>query len=80
MCSSDLNGRPALLRPLAAAKRLVVAGVNAIAMVTPPGENGKINPNILCAAKIAGVSEIYKVGGAQAIAALAYGTETIAPV
>lgn len=58
----------------------VVAGVNAIAMVTPPGENGKINPNILCAAKIAGVSEIYKVGGAQAVAALAYGTETIAPV
>ena len=58
----------------------VVAGVNAIAMVTPPGEDGKINPNILCAAKIAGVSEIYKVGGAQAIAALAYGTETIAPV
>lgn len=58
----------------------VVAGVDAIAMVTPPGKDGKINPNILCAAKIAGVSEIYKVGGAQAIAALAYGTETIAPV
>lgn len=58
----------------------VVAGVGAIAMVTPPGKDGKINPNILCAAKIAGVSEIYKVGGAQAIAALAYGTETIAPV
>lgn len=58
----------------------IVAGVDAIAMVTPPGKNGKINPNILAAAKIAGVKEIYKVGGAQAIAALAYGTETIAPV
>jgi histidinol dehydrogenase len=58
----------------------VVAGVGAIAMVTPPGKDGKINPNILCAAKIAGISEIYKVGGAQAVAALAYGTETIAPV
>lgn len=58
----------------------VVAGVDAIAMVTPPGRDGKINPNILCAAKIAGVTEIYKVGGAQAIAALAYGTESIPPV
>ncbi len=58
----------------------MVAGVDAIAMVTPPGKNGKINPNILTAAKIAGVTEIYKVGGAQAIAALAYGTESIAPV
>lgn len=58
----------------------VVAGVHTIAMVTPPDASGKINSNILCAAKIAGVTEIYKVGGAQAIAALAYGTETIAPV
>ncbi|MCH4071466.1 histidinol dehydrogenase [Pseudoramibacter sp.] len=58
----------------------IVAGVHTIAMVTPPDASGQINSNILCAAKIAGVTEIYKVGGAQAIAALAYGTETIAPV
>ncbi|MGI6108674.1 MAG: histidinol dehydrogenase [Eubacteriaceae bacterium] len=57
-----------------------VAGVQSIAMVTPPGKNGKINPNILAAASIAGADEIYKCGGAQAIAALAYGTESIAPV
>ena len=57
-----------------------IAGVSSIAMVTPPGEDGKVNPTILAAAKIAGVDEIYKVGGAQAIAALAYGTENIAPV
>ena len=46
-------------------------------MVTPPGKDGKINPVILAAAKIAGVNRIFKVGGAQAIAALAYGTESI---
>lgn len=57
-----------------------VAGVNSIAMVTPPDKNGKINPYILAAAKIAGVSEIYKIGGAQSIAALAYGSETIKAV
>lgn len=55
----------------------VVAGVNEIAMATPPGRDGRIKPEILAAAKIAGVSEIYKAGGAQAIAALAYGTESI---
>jgi len=55
----------------------VVAGVKEIAMTTPPGADGKIKPEILVAAKIAGVSEIYKAGGAQAIAALAYGTESI---
>ena len=54
-----------------------LAGVGGIAMTTPPGRDGKIAPVILVAAKIAGVDEIYKVGGAQAIAALAYGTETI---
>ena len=48
-------------------------------MVTP-ASGGKINPLVLAAAKRAGVSEIYRVGGAQAVAALAYGTETIAPV
>lgn len=58
----------------------IVAGVKSIAMVSPPDKNGLINPTILAAAKIAGVSEIYKVGGAQAIAGLAYGTETIKPV
>jgi histidinol dehydrogenase len=56
-----------------------VAGVARIAMVTP-ASGGRINPLTLAAAKRAGVSEIYRVGGAQAIAALAYGTETIAPV
>jgi histidinol dehydrogenase len=54
-----------------------VAGVEKIVMCTPPGRDGKINPAILAAAGIAGVDEIYKVGGAQAIAAMAYGTETI---
>lgn len=57
-----------------------VAGVNEIIMVTPPGATGKINPGTLVAADIAGVDTIYKVGGAQAIAALAYGTETIPKV
>lgn len=56
-----------------------VAGVPRIVMVVPAG-GGKINPAVLAAAKIAGVSEIYRVGGAQAVAALAYGTETIEPV
>ncbi|UYQ71595.1 histidinol dehydrogenase [Pelagibacterium flavum] len=56
-----------------------VAGVERLAMVVPT-PNGMVNPAILAAAKIAGVSEIYRVGGAQAIAALAFGTETIAPV
>ena len=56
-----------------------VAGVARIAMVTP-AKDGKINPLVLAAARLAGVSEIYRVGGAQAIAALAYGTQSIAPV
>ena len=54
-----------------------IAGVRNIIMVTPPGADGKIRPQILTAAKIAGVDRIFKVGGAQAIAALAYGTESI---
>ena len=54
-----------------------VAGVNRIVMVTPPGKTGVINAGTLAAAKIAGADEIYKVGGAQAVAALAYGTESI---
>lgn len=54
-----------------------IAGVGEIIMVTPPGAGGKVNPHILAAAAIAGVTKIFKVGGAQAIAALAYGTESI---
>ena len=54
-----------------------IAGVKEIVMVTPPGSDGKVNPVILAAAKIAGIDKIFKVGGAQAIAALAYGTESI---
>ena len=54
-----------------------VAGVREVVMVTPPQKNGKVNPVILTAAKIAGIDRIFKVGGAQAIAALAYGTESI---
>lgn len=57
-----------------------VAGVKNIIMVTPPSKDGGINPYIGAAAKIAGVNTIYKVGGAQAIGALAYGTETIPKV
>lgn len=54
-----------------------IAGCPNIFMVTPPDKNGNINPNILAAAKVAGVDRIFKIGGAQAIAALAYGTETV---
>lgn len=57
-----------------------IAGVAQIVITTPPGKDGKINPAILVAARIAGVTEVYKVGGAQAIGALTYGTEQIAPV
>lgn len=56
------------------------AGVEEIVMVTPPGKDGKVNPGTLVAATIAGVNTIYKVGGAQAIAALAFGTESIPKV
>ncbi len=57
-----------------------VAGVPQIAMVTPPGTDKALNPAVLVAAQVAGIEEIYRVGGAQSIAALAYGTETIAKV
>ncbi|MBE6737555.1 MAG: histidinol dehydrogenase [Ruminococcaceae bacterium] len=57
-----------------------IAGCKTIVMVTPPSKNGKVNPVILAAAKIAGVDKIYKVGGAQAVAALAFGTESIPKV
>lgn len=57
-----------------------VAGVEKIVMVTPPGADGTVNPGTLVAAKEAGIDEVYKVGGAQAIAALAFGTESIPKV
>jgi len=57
-----------------------IAGCSQIVMVTPPAKDGKVNPVILAAAKIAGVDRIFKVGGAQAVAALAYGTESIPKV
>ncbi len=57
-----------------------VAGVKSIAITTPPQKDGKIHPHILAAASIVGVDEIYKIGGAQSIAALAYGTQIISPV
>lgn len=57
-----------------------IAGCNEIVMVTPPSSDGKVNPVILAAAKIAGVDRIFKVGGAQAVAALAYGTESVPKV
>lgn len=57
-----------------------VAGVKEIIMTTPPGKDGKVNPGTLVAADIAGVNTIYKVGGAQAIAAMAFGTESIPKV
>lgn len=64
-----MNGIPAKL-----------AGVPEIAMMTPPRRDGTVDPAILAAAKISGVTKLYKSGGAQAIAALAYGTETVSPV
>ena len=57
-----------------------VAGVNEIVLVSPPNKEGKINSNILAAAKVAGVNRVFKTGGAQAIAALSYGTESIPKV
>ncbi|CDZ24150.1 Histidinol dehydrogenase [[Clostridium] cellulosi] len=57
-----------------------VAGVKEIIMVTPPSKDGKVNPNILAAAKVAGVDRVFAVGGAQSVAALAYGTQTIPKV
>lgn len=57
-----------------------IAGVREVVMVTPPTKDGKVNPVILAAAKIAGIDRIFKVGGAQAVAALAYGTESVPKV
>ncbi|MFX0560516.1 histidinol dehydrogenase [Tepidibacillus infernus] len=57
-----------------------VAGVGEIIMVSPPNQEGTIHPHVLLAAKILGIKEVYAIGGAQAVAALAYGTESIKPV
>ena len=57
-----------------------IAGCPTLVMATPPGPGGKVNPVILAAAKIAGVDRIFKMGGAQAVAALAYGTESVPQV
>ena len=57
-----------------------IAGVGEVVMVTPPGTDGKVNPVILAAASVAGVDKIFKVGGAQAVAALAYGTQSVPKV
>lgn len=57
-----------------------IAGCKEVVIVTPPGKDGKVNPAILAAASVAGVDRIFKVGGAQAIAALAYGTESVPKV
>ena len=54
-----------------------IAGCREVVMVTPPGKDGKVNPVILAAARIAGIDRIFKLGGAQAVAALAYGTESV---
>jgi len=56
------------------------AGVERVALASPPGPDGKVNPLVLAAAELCGVEEIYAMGGAQAIFALAHGTETIASV
>jgi histidinol dehydrogenase len=57
-----------------------VAGVAALALCSPPGPDGRLQPAVLAAAAVAGVDEVYRIGGAQAIAALAYGTETVPAV
>ena len=57
-----------------------IAGCPEVVMVTPPARNGKVNPAILAAARVAGIDRIFKIGGAQAIAALAYGTESVPKV
>jgi histidinol dehydrogenase len=58
----------------------LIAGVSKVVLVTPPSMDGRISPAILYAAELSGISEVYKAGGAQAIAALAYGTETVPKV
>lgn len=69
---------PSMLYMLAVPAK--VAGVKRVCVVTPPDKDGKVDPGCLYAAKLCGIDEIYRVGGAQAVAALAYGTESITPV
>ncbi|HZQ56890.1 MAG TPA: histidinol dehydrogenase, partial [Acidimicrobiales bacterium] len=57
-----------------------VAGVGSVVLCTPPGRDGSVSPEVLAAAALAGVDEVYRVGGAQAVAAMAYGTESVPPV
>jgi histidinol dehydrogenase len=57
-----------------------IAGCSEIVLCTPPNKEGKVNPAILCAARVAGVSKIFKIGGVQAIGAMAYGTESVPKV
>lgn len=80
-CPGGTGGKtPLVSTVLMNAIPAVIAGVRRLVMVTPPDENGNVNPNLLAAARIAGVTEIYRAGSAWAIAALAYGTDTIDPV
>ena len=58
----------------------LVAGVKRVVLASPPGKDGRVNPLVLAAAGLCGVDEVYAMGGAQAIFALAYGTESVAPV
>ena len=56
------------------------AGVETVAVCSPPGPDGRVNPVILAACALTGADEVYRMGGAHAVAALAYGTETVPPV
>ena len=71
---------PLISTVLMTAVPAVVAGVGEVVLCTPPGADGSVAPGILAAARMAGVHEVYRVGGAQAIAAMAFGTESIRPV
>jgi len=71
---------PLVSTVLMAAVPAQLAGVKRIALVSPPGRNGKVNPWVLAAADFLGLREVYRIGGAQAVAALAFGTESVKPV
>lgn len=80
-CPGGTGGKtPLVSTVLMNAIPAAIAGVKRLVMVTPPDEKGNVSPYLLAAAKIAGVTEIYRAGSAWAIAALAYGTDTISPV
>ena len=75
------GGRARIRRPCSCARlRARVVGVGSIALCVPPGPDGRVDPATLCAASVAGVDEVYRIGGAQAIAALAYGTQSVPAV